>query len=167
MIALDGGRAFNGGNPPAELSFRDARIPNPRKDSAAADDSRRRAEGLVQGPAQALDGDVENLGQFARRARLARRPAEPARRPDQEAVAGRTLTQFCGTGDYGTAYAERAEIYDLVRDAKITGFAIVSGDRHSFWAGYATSNLPPRQVRAGWPELRRRVARQPGRDGSA
>ena len=38
---------------------------------------------------------------------------------------------------------ERAEIYDLVRDAKITGFAIVSGDRHSFWAGYATSELPP------------------------
>jgi alkaline phosphatase D len=30
-----------------------------------------------------------------------------------------------------------------VRDAKITGFAIVSGDRHSFWAGYATAELPP------------------------
>jgi len=32
---------------------------------------------------------------------------------------------------------------ELVRDAKITGFAIVSGDRHSFWAGYATADLPP------------------------
>ena len=30
-----------------------------------------------------------------------------------------------------------------MRDEKITGFAIVSGDRHSFWAGYATSELPP------------------------
>src|SRR5262249_432351 len=50
---------------------------------------------------------------------------------------------FVGGGDYGTAYAERAEIYHLVRDAKITGFAIVSGDRHSFWAGYATAELPP------------------------
>jgi alkaline phosphatase D len=30
-----------------------------------------------------------------------------------------------------------------VRDAKITGFAIVSGDRHSFWAGYASAELPP------------------------
>jgi alkaline phosphatase D len=48
-----------------------------------------------------------------------------------------------GGGDYGTAYAERAEIYDLVRDAGITGFAIVSGDRHSFWAGYASAQLPP------------------------
>jgi alkaline phosphatase D len=47
------------------------------------------------------------------------------------------------TDDYGAAYAERKEIYDLVRDAKITGFAIVSGDRHSFWAGYAAAQLPP------------------------
>ena len=46
--------------------------------------------------------------------------------------------------DYGGAYSERAEIYDLVRDAGITGFAIVSGDRHSFWAGYAAKSLPPK-----------------------
>jgi alkaline phosphatase D len=48
-----------------------------------------------------------------------------------------------GGPDYSNAYTERAEIYHLVRDAKITGFAIVSGDRHSFWAGYATAELPP------------------------
>ena len=48
-----------------------------------------------------------------------------------------------GGGDYGSAWAERGEIYDLVRDAKITGFAIVSGDRHSFWAGYATPSFRP------------------------
>ncbi len=50
-----------------------------------------------------------------------------------------------GSNDFGSAYAERKEIYDLVREAKITGFAIVSGDRHSFWAGYATAELPPRK----------------------
>jgi hypothetical protein len=33
MIALDAGRTFNGGKPPAELSFGDISIPNPRKDS--------------------------------------------------------------------------------------------------------------------------------------
>src|ERR1041384_2860508 len=33
MIALDAGRAFDGGKPPAELHFRDVRIPNPRKDT--------------------------------------------------------------------------------------------------------------------------------------
>jgi hypothetical protein len=44
-----------------------------------------------------------------------------------------TFAEF-GSTDFGSAYHERGEIDDLVRDAKITGFAIVSGDRHSFWA---------------------------------
>jgi len=30
---LDGGRTFNGGKPPAEITFNDARVPNPRKDA--------------------------------------------------------------------------------------------------------------------------------------
>lgn len=47
------------------------------------------------------------------------------------------------TSDWGSAYRERAEIFDAVRDAGITGFAVVSGDRHSFWAGYAAKALPP------------------------
>ncbi len=49
-----------------------------------------------------------------------------------------------GGADYSSAYVERGEIYDLVREAKITGFAIVSGDLHSFWAGYAAKALPPK-----------------------
>src|SRR4029078_7147377 len=31
MRALDGGRAFNGGNPPAEIHFNDAHVPNPQR----------------------------------------------------------------------------------------------------------------------------------------
>ena len=30
-----------------------------------------------------------------------------------------------------------------MRDNGVTGFAIVSGDRHQFWAGYAAKDLPP------------------------
>jgi alkaline phosphatase D len=48
-----------------------------------------------------------------------------------------------GGGDYSGAYVERAEIYDAIRAAGITGFATVSGDRHSFWAGLAAKSLPP------------------------
>ena len=48
-----------------------------------------------------------------------------------------------GGADFGATYTERAEIYDLVREANVTGFAIVAGDLHSFWAGYATKDLPP------------------------
>lgn len=32
---LDGGRTFNNGNPPAEIKFNDAHVPNPRKDAPA------------------------------------------------------------------------------------------------------------------------------------
>src|SRR5215469_10582815 len=38
----------------------------------------------------------------------------------------------------------RGEIYDFVRDLRITGFATVAGDRHSFWAGLAAKGLPPK-----------------------
>ena len=46
-------------------------------------------------------------------------------------------------GDWGGCYHERGEIFDTVRDHGITGFAILAGDLHSFWAGYAAKSLPP------------------------
>jgi alkaline phosphatase D len=46
--------------------------------------------------------------------------------------------------DWSTAYVERGEVYDFVRQHGITGFATVSGDRHSFWAGLAAKWLSPR-----------------------
>ena len=144
MIALDAGRAYAGGKPPTELSFREARIPNPRKDrpprtilgveqKAWFKDKLRRSTATwkIWGNSYgALDwrSDPQNL------------PAGMTEKP----WPADTYAQF-GSNDYGSAYAERKEIYDLVRDAKVTGFAIVSGDRHSFWAGYAASELPPRK----------------------
>src|SRR5713226_10229318 len=97
---------------------------------------------MVHGPAQSVNGKLEDLGQFPRRPRFASRPAEPSQWTTKRKWPADTFAQI-GSGDYGSAYHERGEIYDLVRDSKITGFAIVSGDRHSFWAGYAASLLPP------------------------
>jgi alkaline phosphatase D len=48
-----------------------------------------------------------------------------------------------GGGDHSAAYVERGQIYDFVRDSRITGFVTVAGDRHSFWAGLAAKALPP------------------------
>jgi len=47
-------------------------------------------------------------------------------------------------GDHGSAYVERGEIYDFVQANRITGFATIAGDRHSFWAGWAAKTLPPK-----------------------
>jgi alkaline phosphatase D len=142
MRLLDGGRAFNGGNPPAEIGFNDAHVPNPQRNS----------------PPQTILG-AEQKAWFKEKLRTATatwkiwgnsQGALDYRADPQNLPAGLTKESWppnafasVGGGDYGTAYVERAEIYSLVRDAKVTGFAIVSGDRHSFWAGYASTDLPP------------------------
>lgn len=43
----------------------------------------------------------------------------------------------------GGFFLDNAEIADLVRREGITGFGIVAGDRHSFWAGLYSKDLPP------------------------
>ena len=48
------------------------------------------------------------------------------------------------TGDFGSVYRERAEIYATVRAQSITGFVTLCGNSHSFWAGLAAPALPPR-----------------------
>jgi alkaline phosphatase D len=142
MRALDGGRGANGGNPPAEIRFNDAHVPNPQRTA----------------PPQTLLG-AEQKAWFKDKLKKSTatwkiwgnsQGALDERVDPQNLPAGLTreswpkdLYACIPVGDYGTAYAERAEIYHLVRDAKITGFAIVSGDRHTFWAGYATADLPP------------------------
>lgn len=139
---LDAGRTYNGGHPPDTISFAGTETPNYRKMGApftilGADQKswfldrlrRSRATWKVWG---------NSLGALESR-------ADPQNLPEglteRWPGAGYSNTSFY---DYGGAYSERAEIYDLVRDSGITGFAIVSGDRHSFWAGYAAKSLPPK-----------------------
>ncbi len=143
MIALDFGRAANGGKPPADLHFRNASIPNPRRTHAprtilGADQKAWFKDSLRKSTATwKIWGN--SLGALDIR-------VDPQNLPDgllEKSWPDDTYA-ILRTDDYGAAYAERKEIYDLVRDANITGFAIVSGDRHSFWAGYAAAMLPPR-----------------------
>ena len=50
-------------------------------------------------------------------------------------------------GDHGSAWVERAEIYNWILEHGITGFVTIAGDRHSFWAGLAAPTLPPKDFR--------------------
>ena len=143
MEILDAGHAYNGGNPPVSINFDGNELPNFRKDSPpqtilGATQKRWFLERLRNSRAPwkiwansvgTLDGrvDSQNLGAVANR-------AWPG--------GGYSLNQ---TGDFSTAYLERAEIYDAIRGAKITGFVTVSGNTHSFWAGLAGAYLPPRK----------------------
>ncbi len=142
MRALDAGRAFNDGKPPGELRFRDVTIPNPRKGAAPRTllGTRQKTWFLDTLRRSTATWKVwgNSLGALDLRADPEHLPEGMVRRP----WPADTMAQI-GSGDYGSAYHERGEIYDLVRDAGISGFAIVSGDRHSFWAGYAAALLPP------------------------
>ncbi|HVE56001.1 MAG TPA: alkaline phosphatase D family protein [Pyrinomonadaceae bacterium] len=144
MIALDAGRAYDDGKPPAELHFRDVRISNPSKDKLprtilGVEQKAWFKEKLRESKATwKIWGN--SLGALDHRVDMQNLPAGMSKNPWPADTYG-----MANSYDYGAAYAERKEIYDLVRDAKITGFAIVSGDRHSFWAGYAAAHLPPRK----------------------
>ncbi len=143
MRVLDGGRAANGGNPPAEIRFNDAHVPNPRRNAPpqtilGAEQKAWFKEKLRSSTA-AWKIWANSQGTLDQRADPQNLPPGLTKEPwpadgGYAAMSG---------GDYGTAFMERAEIYQLVRDAKVSGFAIVSGDLHSFWAGYAAAELPP------------------------
>ena len=62
MEILDGGRAFNGGKPPAEIAFGDVRVANPAEGAPPQTILGVDAEGLVQGSAWQVVGDMEDLG---------------------------------------------------------------------------------------------------------
>jgi len=137
----DGGRAYGGGRPPATLTYGGVTVPNPSKDAPPQTILGAEQKAWFKGALKASKATWKIWGNSE--------GAPDSRADPQNLPAGMMKTAWPGgyaitsAGDYGTAYHERAEIYDLVRDAGITGFAIVSGDRHAFWAGYATSQLPP------------------------
>jgi alkaline phosphatase D len=142
MQILDGGRAFNGGNPPAEIHFQDRTIANPQRNAPPQTILGAEQKAWFKDRLKRATGTWKiwgcSLGCLDWRADPENIPAALTKKPWPK---GRFAN--LGGGDHGSAWVERGEIYDLVRDAKITGFAIVAGDRHSFWAGYAASHLPP------------------------
>src|SRR5262249_25834471 len=141
MEILDAGRAYAGGAP-ATIRFGTTDVPNFRRDE----------------PPQTILG-AEQKAWFLRRLRTSSATwkvwgnttgtldwrIDPQNLPAElgKPWPGAGYAGF-GGGDHGSAYVERAEIYDFVRDAGITGFATVAGDRHSFWARLAAKALPPR-----------------------
>jgi alkaline phosphatase D len=142
LEALDAGRAYAGGRPPETIGYGEVKVPNFRRHEAP----------------QTLLG-AEQKAWFLERLRASRATwkvwgnslgildwrADPQNLPAGlgKPWPGAGYACFGGGGDWATAYAERAEVYDLVRDAGIAGFVTVSGDRHSFWAGLSAKALPP------------------------
>ncbi len=142
MEIVDGGKDYAGGNPPATIAIGDKTIPNYRKDEPAYTALGREQKAwlkarLSRSTATWKIWGVTN-GTLDMRTDAQNLPAGMVK----GTWPGKDYGTF-GGGDFSGAFHERAEIYDMVRDEKISGFVTVSGDRHSFWAGYAAPRLPP------------------------
>lgn len=141
---IDAGRAYNDGNPPDTITFGETSIPNFRKTEAPYTilGARQKSWFLDQLRQSRATWKIwgNSLGALDWRADPQNFPASEL----GEASAWPSTSYSNINSGYACAFNERGEIYDLVREAGVTGFAIVSGDRHSFWAGYAAKNLPPK-----------------------
>lgn len=138
---IDAGRDYANGHPPAKLSFGDKSVANYRAGEAPQTmlGAQQKAWFLerLRGAKATWKIWGNTLGTPDHRIDPQNLPATVGKYPESAGYA------TIDVHDWGAMYHERAEIFDAVRDAGITGFAIVSGDRHSFWAGYAAKALPP------------------------
>jgi alkaline phosphatase D len=138
---LDAGRNYRDGNPPASIKFGEVEVANFAKDRSP----------------QTILGTTQKAW-FLERLRTSKATwkiwgnttATLEMRVDPQNLPSGTGKPWPGGGyatfggsDWSTAFTERAEIYDFIQNHAITGFATVSGDRHSFWAGLAAKSLPP------------------------
>ena len=142
MEILDAGLAYAGGNPPSTIRWGDVEVSNFRKDEPSQTllGAEQKAWFLKQ-----LKSSTATWKIWGNTAGTLDWRADPKNLPPGSTPSwpGASYAGF-GGGDHSTAYTERGEIYDFVRDHGITGFATVAGDRHSFWAGLAAKSLPPK-----------------------
>jgi alkaline phosphatase D len=138
---LDAGRSANDGKPPATIRFGDTDVPNFARDLPPQTilGAQQKAWFLERLKASRATWKIwgNTTGTLDMRADPQNLPADVTPRWPGSGYAG------FGGGDHGSAYVERTEIYEFIARHKITGFATVAGDRHSFWAGLAAADLPP------------------------
>ena len=141
VAILDAGRDYNCGHPPSVIHLGNAEIPNFRKNSPPQ---------TIFGQKQKkwffdrLRGSNATWKLWANTEGTLDWRADPQNLPPELAKTWPSSGYATvASSDHSNAFRERAEIYDFVREQRITGFAIVAGDRHSFWAGLASSALPP------------------------
>jgi alkaline phosphatase D len=141
MEILDAGRAYGGGRPPPTIKIGEKSIPNFRKDEPPITLLGRKQKQWFK---HALKTSKATWKIWAASNGTLDWRADPQNLPAGIAKKWPAKGYACfGGGDLGSIYTERAELYDFVRDAGITGLVTVSGDRHSFWAGYSAKALPP------------------------
>ncbi|MBS1978100.1 MAG: alkaline phosphatase D family protein [Bacteroidetes bacterium] len=136
---IEYGRHYDGGNPPATIRFNGKDFPNPAKDAHAQTflGKEQRAWFLNQLGGSKARWKIwgHSFGTMELRSDYHNLPGELGARWPADAGYALIDSRFL---------RDKAEIFDYVKNQKITGFAIVAGDRHAFYAGLASKDLPPK-----------------------
>lgn len=140
---LDAGRTYNNGSPPPVIEFDGAPIDNPRRDMPA---------GTILGPDQkrwfketlaASDATWKlwgnSIGALPRRIDFHNLPEG-----ERQYWRGKSYGIY-GADDWVAYPSERAELLDFMREENIANVVSITGDRHNFFAGYLSADLPPKR----------------------
>ena len=140
---FDAGRTCNGGRPPDTIRFGGQELPNARRNSPP-----HTMLGVVQKTwfLQQLQASQATWKIWGNSLGTLDWRTDPQNLPPEfgKPWPGAGYASL-GGDDWSGYLVERAEIFDFIRNRGITGFAIVAGDRHSFWAGRAARALPPKK----------------------
>lgn len=134
------GSRYNGGKPPDTIHFNGKDFPNPTKDAHAQ----------------------TFLGREQRRWFLEQLGASTARwkiwghtfgtmelRSDYQNLPGELGSKWSKDAGYAVMdnrfLRDKDIIFDFIQEQNITGFCVVAGDRHAFYAGLASKALPPKE----------------------
>ncbi len=142
IAVLDAGRTWDGGRPPEVIRFNGKEIPNWRKDGEPQTMLGRDQKAWLKERLGASGATWKIWGNS--QASLEWR-TDPQHTPEGKgAWPADGGYGVLATTDWSGYRAERGEILDFVRARGITGFGAVAGDRHAFFAGLMSKDLPPR-----------------------
>ena len=136
----DAGRAYNGGHPPDSFAFGDKQIPNFRKDkpptTMLGKDQKAWFLERLRTSKATWKVWANSVGSLDIRLDFQNLPEKFGKWP------GKGYAVMVPV-DWGAYRTERGEILDFVQSNGITGLTSVCGDRHAFFAGVLSKNLPP------------------------
>jgi alkaline phosphatase D len=139
--ALDAGRTYNGGHPPATIELDGVQLPNPSVHSPPGTilGARQKAWFLERLRSSSTTWKIwgNSLGSLDWRTDLQNMPS--SNRPRWPSPGYALITE----DDWSAYRAERNEILDAVRTNRVAGLVSLAGDRHAFTAGRMSTSLPP------------------------
>lgn len=134
------GKHYNNSNPPETIRFNGKDIPNPTKEVFAQ---------TFLGTEQRR-WFIEQLGASKARWKIwGHTFGTMELRCDYQNLPGELGSKWPKDVGYAVMdnrfLREKDLIFDFIRDQKITGFCVVGGDRHAFFAGLVSKALPPKK----------------------